>query len=86
VRISPYRPAWQGVIISREPLTLNTQQLDYWVTILSDNCWRYELAGETMPENWPNWGKFGTSRVLIATFPVYCGFLVETSSFSAYFF
>jgi assimilatory nitrate reductase catalytic subunit len=55
VRISPYRPAWQGVIISREPLFLDIKQLSYWVKILSDNCWRYELAGKSMPDNWPNW-------------------------------
>lgn len=55
VRISPYRPAWQGVIISRDPLSLDTEQLNYWVKILSDNCWRYELAGERLPDNWSNW-------------------------------
>ncbi|TGO02431.1 nitrate reductase [Candidatus Thiomargarita nelsonii] len=56
VRISPYRPAWQGFILSKQPLPLPTEQLDYWVKIRSENnIWRYELAGETKPDNWAEW-------------------------------
>jgi assimilatory nitrate reductase catalytic subunit len=70
VRIAPYRPAWQGFVLSKqplpsqgsspessmEPMALPGEHVDYWVKILSDNnCWRYELAGETMPDNWADW-------------------------------
>ncbi len=56
VRLSPYRPAWQGFILSKQPLSLPTEQLDYWVKIRSENnILRYELAGETKPDNWAEW-------------------------------
>jgi assimilatory nitrate reductase catalytic subunit len=55
VRITPYRPAWQGFILSKHPLALPDKHIDYWVKILSDNCWRYELAGETRPDKWADW-------------------------------
>ncbi|HEC84307.1 MAG TPA: nitrate reductase, partial [Thioploca sp.] len=55
VRIVSYRPAWQGFVLSKQPLTLPTENIDYWVKIPSDNCWRYELAGETKPDNWADW-------------------------------
>lgn len=55
VRIAPYHPAWQGFILSKQALTLPDEHLDYWVKILGDNCWRYELAGKTRPNNWADW-------------------------------
>jgi assimilatory nitrate reductase catalytic subunit len=55
VRISLYRPAWQGFILSKHPLTLPDEHINYWAKILSDNGWRYELAGETRPDNWADW-------------------------------
>ena len=55
VRISAYRPAWQGFILSKQPLTLPDEHINYWAKILSDNGWRYELAGETRPDNWADW-------------------------------
>jgi len=55
VRIAPYRQAWQGFILSKHPLTLPDDHLDYWVKIVSDNGWHYELAGETRPDNWADW-------------------------------
>lgn len=56
VRLTPYRPAWQGFVLSKQPLSLPTEQVNYWVKILSDNnIWRYELAGETSPDNWAEW-------------------------------
>ncbi len=55
VRIVSYRPAWQGFVLSKQPLTLPTENIDYWVKIPSYNCWRYELAGETKPDNWADW-------------------------------
>jgi assimilatory nitrate reductase catalytic subunit len=56
VRISPYRPAWQGFILSKQPLSLPSEHIDYWVKIISDNnIWRYEMAGETQPDKWADW-------------------------------
>ncbi len=53
VRIKPYIPAWQGFILSRQELAQLTS--DYWVKIKGDQFYRYELAGDTMPANWPEW-------------------------------
>ena len=56
VRIRAYRPVWQGFILSKNELSLPTETLDYWIKISSDNnCWRYELASNTIPENWTDW-------------------------------
>ncbi len=56
VRIAAYHPAWQGFLLSKNELSLPTEILDYWVKIRSDNnCWRYELASNTIPENWADW-------------------------------
>lgn len=55
VRIKAYRPAWQGVILSRTEMTVT--EADYWVKINGDGFFRYELAGANTPENWPDWAK-----------------------------
>jgi len=55
VRIKPYLPVWQGFILSRHELTAITS--DYWVKIKGEQFYRYELAGDTLPENWQEWAK-----------------------------
>ncbi len=85
VRITPYRSAWQGFLLSKNELILPTEALDYWVKIRSDNnCWRYELASNTIPENWTDWvGKhFGIEQQWleyqdIATGVYRCASIVE---------
>jgi assimilatory nitrate reductase catalytic subunit len=55
VRIKAYLPVWQGFILSRDELEL--VKSDYWVKIKGEQFYRYELAGETLPENWPDWAR-----------------------------
>ncbi|MFO1434804.1 MAG: molybdopterin-dependent oxidoreductase [Candidatus Competibacteraceae bacterium] len=56
VRIQPYRPAWQGFILSREQLKREAWNgLSYRVSARGQDCWRYELAGEIAPANWADW-------------------------------
>ena len=55
VRIAPYQAAWQGFILSKQPISLPTDHINYWVNIFSGDCWRYELAGETAPSDWTAW-------------------------------
>jgi len=55
VRIKPYLPVWQGFILSRHELSAITS--DYWVKIKGEQFYRYELAGDTLPENWQEWAK-----------------------------
>ncbi|MGZ8190682.1 MAG: molybdopterin-dependent oxidoreductase [Methylococcaceae bacterium] len=55
VRIKAYRPLWQGFILSRRELKITAP--DYWVKIKGEKFYRYELAGETLPENWQDWAR-----------------------------
>ncbi|HYQ92950.1 MAG TPA: molybdopterin dinucleotide binding domain-containing protein, partial [Candidatus Competibacteraceae bacterium] len=58
VRIQPYRPAWQGFILSRERLKWDTWNgLGYRVSVRGPHGWRYELAGEIVPANWADWAR-----------------------------
>jgi assimilatory nitrate reductase catalytic subunit len=50
VRVRAYTPAWQGFVLSRHELKL--PELDYWVKSKGTAFYRYELAGETTPDNW----------------------------------
>ena len=50
VRIKAYQPIWQGFILSRRELTIT--ETDYRVKIKGEQFYRYELAGETFPEDW----------------------------------
>lgn len=54
VRLRPYRPRWYGFLLAHEPLVFQ-QRPDYWVVARAEGCWRYELAGATMPEGWNAW-------------------------------
>ncbi|MCX7092132.1 MAG: molybdopterin-dependent oxidoreductase [Methylobacter sp.] len=53
VRIKAYQPVWQGFILSRRELAIH--EPDYWVKIKGEQFYRYELAGLSLPENWPEW-------------------------------
>jgi len=50
VRIKAYQPVWQGFILSRRELTVTGSE--YRVKIKGEQFYRYELAGETLPEDW----------------------------------
>jgi assimilatory nitrate reductase catalytic subunit len=53
VRVRPYTPVWQGFILSRHELKLSDPQ--YWVKSKGTGFYRYELAGETTPDNWQDY-------------------------------
>jgi assimilatory nitrate reductase catalytic subunit len=50
VRIKAYQTAWQGFILSRRELPI--VETEYWVKIKGEQFFRYELAGETLPDDW----------------------------------
>lgn len=50
VCIKPYKPAWYGFLLSRRQLTPN--EASYWSRSRGNGLWRYQLAGEQIPQNW----------------------------------
>ena len=50
VRVRPYTPVWQGFILSRRELKIT--DVDYWIKSKNDGFYRYELAGDSLPDNW----------------------------------
>jgi len=55
VKIKPYQAVWHGFILSRKPLKLpNTH---YCVSIKGEQFWRYELAGDSIIDNYSAWAK-----------------------------
>ena len=55
VRVEPYAPKWHGFIISRR--RLNLPVLEYWVMAVGKQFWRYELASDTLPDEWGPWAR-----------------------------
>jgi len=52
VSISPYPAQWYGFLLSRREVNLDT--CGEWNKSLGKDLWRYQIAGETPPENWSN--------------------------------
>ncbi len=61
VHIQPYAPTWHGFLLSQRRLNfqdhLQSREVDYWVSAAGKDFWRYELAGEQVPENWARWAR-----------------------------
>ncbi|HEB63615.1 MAG TPA: nitrate reductase [Gammaproteobacteria bacterium] len=55
VRVVSYEPVWHGFILSRRKLDL--EGVTYWVVAKGNGFYRYEIAGEQTPENWPYWAR-----------------------------
>jgi len=53
VYAEPYRPAWQGFVLSRARLEL--PEASYCACTQGAGYWRHEIAGEVLPENWQDW-------------------------------
>ncbi|KAF0205860.1 MAG: nitrate reductase catalytic [Gallionellaceae bacterium] len=55
VRVEPYKPVWQGFVLSRTRLEL--ADASYCASSWGVGYWRHEIAGETLPDNWRSWVK-----------------------------
>jgi len=55
VRITAYRPAWHGFLISREAHELD--EATWRVCVRGNGYWLYELAGEKTPDDWSAWSR-----------------------------
>ncbi|MCG6970018.1 MAG: molybdopterin-dependent oxidoreductase [Gammaproteobacteria bacterium] len=53
VKIEPYNPNWYGFLLTRREL--RPLDADYWVKSQGEGYYRYELAGEQSPADWPVW-------------------------------
>ncbi|MCF7970474.1 MAG: nitrate reductase [Methylococcaceae bacterium] len=53
VNIKSYQPAWQGFVLSRRELPL--LQTEYLVKVKGEQFYRYELAGNTLNEDFSQW-------------------------------
>ena len=56
VSLRRYQPAWYGFALSRTSL-LVADDCSYLARAKGQDCWRFELAGETLPESWPAWAR-----------------------------
>ncbi|MEQ1526119.1 MAG: molybdopterin-dependent oxidoreductase [Gallionella sp.] len=55
VRVEPYRPAWQGFVLSRTRMVFS--DASFCASSRGAGYWRHELAGDSQPENWRDWVK-----------------------------
>lgn len=55
VDVAPYAPAWHAFLLSRRQLAI--PDTSYCARATGKGFWRYELAGETTPEDWPRWAR-----------------------------
>ncbi|MBK8753907.1 MAG: molybdopterin-dependent oxidoreductase [Candidatus Competibacteraceae bacterium] len=55
VRVQAYRPRWHGFLLCREAIEPPT--VEYRVSVRERACWRYELAGENVIGDWPDWAR-----------------------------
>jgi len=53
VRVRRYEPKWYGFALARAPLALPA--CSYLATSRGAGYYRYELAGDELPESWPAW-------------------------------
>lgn len=51
VSIRPYQAAWYGFLLSRRRFEMASE--NYWNMSKGYGLWRYEIAGNDMPVNWP---------------------------------
>jgi assimilatory nitrate reductase catalytic subunit len=54
-RVEPFVVDWYGVLLSRHPLPVQT--IDWWVQAEGGAYRRYELAGRSVPADWPSWAR-----------------------------
>ncbi|MEW5757263.1 MAG: molybdopterin-dependent oxidoreductase [Pseudomonadota bacterium] len=55
VRIQAYTPSWHGFLLSRRAITIH--DASYWARASGQGYYRYELAGEQVPGDWPAWAR-----------------------------
>jgi len=55
VRAEPYRAAWYGFLLSRREVDGLTT--GYWSKAVRRGLWHYELAGESVPDDWATFGR-----------------------------
>ena len=54
VRVAAYAAGWYGFLLSRREVS--GLEAGYWSKAKRRGLWHYELAGETQPDDWPDYG------------------------------
>jgi assimilatory nitrate reductase catalytic subunit len=60
VCVAPYRPAWQGFVLSRDRLAL--PEAGYCACTQGESYWRHEIAGDLPPQDWRDWVQEAVGR------------------------
>lgn len=55
VQIARYPAKWHGFVLTRAPIDVS--RAGYWVMAKGESYWRYELAGNAVPHDWPGWAR-----------------------------
>ncbi len=55
VRVTAHAAAWYGFLLSRRLLAV--PHVNYWVRAKGNGYYRYELAGDTKPDDWAEWAR-----------------------------
>ena len=55
VSLRPFAARWYGFVLAARPLAIAGAR--YRVAVKGERHWRYELAGDAVPESWPAWSR-----------------------------
>ncbi len=55
VNITPLKMLWEGFLVTRN--AIKHPPVDYWASYKGDGYWHYELAGEKIPADWPQFAR-----------------------------
>ncbi len=56
VKVSPYEALWHGFLLSREAIEEKVS-FDYLVTVPENDCFRYEISGNSIIANWTEFSR-----------------------------
>jgi assimilatory nitrate reductase catalytic subunit len=55
IALARFAPRWHAFVLSKEPLTI--ADVAYRVVVKAVGHWRYELAGDGVPDSWSHWSR-----------------------------
>jgi assimilatory nitrate reductase catalytic subunit len=55
VKVEPYAAQWYGFLLTRRRLPMD--DASYWACARGNGLWRYEIAGDKLPDDWTHWSR-----------------------------